>query len=208
MPSTKTTPLVALATLWVSNSLAEAGSGAWGSSCSRGHHRRNHYNHQNHLRNEGPAVELAKDLFYMPTYPNSLMRQQGFREPKMEPTPHFEVTESDDGTVELVMEVPGLSARDLNIELENDQVLRVNGIRTKHKDGFVSQVEFEEKIRLRDRDDVDNLKVNLSSGLLTITVPQKPTNIKKLPISSDEHGSILDSPKKKKKPKDEGGDTV
>lgn len=132
----------------------------------------------------------------MPTYPNSLMRQQSVGESKMGPNPHFEVSEKEDGTVELVMEVPGLSARDLDIELENDKVLHVSGVRTKHHNGFVSQIEFDEKIRLKDRVDIDNLKVNLSSGLLTITVPQKPTKIKKLPISSDEHCGILDPSKK------------
>ena len=190
MSNTKTTPLVALATLWLSNSIAEAGGGAWGTStgCSR----------RSPFCYESPIAELVRDVFHVPTYPNSLMRSQhGFGESAAkEPDPHFEVSERPDGTVELVMEVPGLSARDLDIELENDQVLHVRGNRTKHKNGFVSQTQFEEKIRLKDRMDIDNLKVNLSAGLLTITVPQKPTKLKKLPISSDEHGGILDSPKK------------
>lgn len=206
MTKTKTTPLVALATLWLNNSLAEAaggGRGPWGSSIlTDGYHRRGYgglnHNRVVHENYDGPVAELVRDLFYAPAYSNSLMRQQqgsvfvGNDDESGDSSPRLDISEHKDGTTEILMEVPGLSARDLNIELENDHILRVEGIRTKRKDGYVSETIFSKQIRLKDTMDVDNLKANLSSGLLTITLPRKPTKIKKFPILTDEPRSILD----------------
>ena len=125
------------------------------------------------------------------------MRQQGsyFETKTSEANPQFEISEGEDGTLHLTMEVPGVSARDVNIELENDQVLRNSGIRTRRKNGYTSQTEFEESIRLSSNVDIDNLKVSIISGILSISIPRKPTKIKKLPVISDEK-SILDPPEK------------
>lgn len=146
-------------------------------------------------------MTLVKDFVSMPTYSSSLMRpkrQEGHasfgQEDKDDDTstPVFDVLEDKQGMVHLVMDVPGVSARDLNIELENDHVLRVSGTRTRYKNGYTSRTEFAQSIRLKDTVDVKNLNVNLSSGVLTITAPQKRTKIKKLPISCDDPPDILD----------------
>lgn len=181
--------LVGLATLWMSALSTDAHSrGVWGTS--HGMMRRHH---QYHHDGESPVAELVRDFLYTPTFPNSIMRQQGsyFETSTSEAKPQFEISEGEDGTLHLTMEVPGVSARDVNIELENDQVLRVSGIRTRRKNGYTSQTEFEESIRLSSNVDIDNLKVSINSGLLSITIPRKPTKIKKLPVLSDEK-SILD----------------
>ena len=181
--------LVALATLWAS---AVSGTDAhWGS-------RRSAMVRRGSYVVEDPVAELVRDFFYVPAYPNSLMRPEGpfvDERSKVPSQPHFDVSEDEDGTVHLTMEVPGLSARDLNIEVENDHILRVNGIRTRRKNGHISETKFDHSIRLKDTVDPDRMEANLSSGILTITVPQKPTKIKKLPLSTDDK-SILDSPGK------------
>jgi HSP20 family molecular chaperone IbpA len=144
---------------------------------------------------DGDSVtEHVRDLFYLPAYPNSFTRPQGpFVDDRGAVQPHFEVSEGEDGTLHLTMEVPGISSRDLNVELENDHVLRIHGVRIRHRNGRISESKFEHSIRLKDTVDPERMEANLSSGVLTITVPQKPTKIRKLPLSTDER-SILDTP--------------
>jgi HSP20 family molecular chaperone IbpA len=181
--------LVALATLWMSAVSSDAARrGAWG-TC---HHHRRHPSH--FYRHKNPLAELVNDLWSVPFTPGSLMRQQSsiFGESKTPSPPFFEVSKDDDGTVELVIEVPGLSERDLTVEVENGNVLRVKGVRTQRKNGYLSQTEFDESIHLEDTVDVEKLKAHLSAGILTITVPRKPTMIKKIKIASDDPPSMLD----------------
>eukprot|EP00797_Seminavis_robusta_P035467 Sro87_g046070.2 (209) ;mRNA; r:53711-54337 len=175
--------------------------GTWGIPSHHRHHGRRHMRQESE---DHPLVELVRDMFSVPAY-SSVMRPQGSifgGETEISSSPRIEVSEDENGTVELVMELPGVSARDLNIEVENDHVLRVQGVRTRRKNGYLSKSEFDQTIRLKDTVDVDKLEANLSAGVLTITVPQKPTKIKKLSISSKDPGSILDhatTPTKKPK---------
>lgn len=187
--------VLTLATLWMS-AVSGADAHGWGSRPSSTMVRR--CRRASHHSCNDPVAELVRDFFYLPAYPNSLTRPQSPFSDDGSSVPsqtQFEVSEGADGTVLLTMEVPGLSARDLNVELENDHVLRVHGVRTRRKNGRISETKFDHSLRLKDTVDPDRMEANLSSGILTITVPQKPTKIKKLPLSSDER-SILDGPPK------------
>jgi len=218
MPSKKkclppSSNLLGLATLWMSALTTEAGGagqGAWGTSHAAGMRttRRQH-----DTRFDDPVAELVRDFFYAPPRPYSLggpepssIWQESSRK-KEDPIPHFDVSEDENGTVHLTMEVPGLSARDVNIELENDHVIRVSGVRTRRKNGYISQTKFDESVRLNSNVDVENLNVSLSSGILTIRVPKKPTKIKKLTVHSEERG-ILDPPPKSEKGGVPGGSDI
>ena len=182
--------LISLATLWmtaVSAGATRRRGSTWGSD--------------NAGRND-VTMMLVKDLVSVPTYPNSLMRPQGRTswtqldaDTTVDSTLHFDISEDCSGRVQFKMEVPGLFARDLNVELENDRVVRVRGSRNQYKQGHISRSEFDESIRLSDNVDVDHLQVNLSSsGILTITAPKKSPKMKRLPILSDDpEDDILNS---------------
>ena len=105
--------------------------------------------------------------------------------------PRLDISENDDGTTELVIEVPGLSARNLSIEVENDHVLRISGTRTHRKNGYISQMEFNEAVRLKDNVDVEKIQSRVSKGTLTIQIPEKAKTIQKLPIQQSDEKIFL-----------------
>jgi HSP20 family molecular chaperone IbpA len=193
--------LISLATLWMGalSAGAERQSGTW-EGCDYGG------------SNKNDMTILVKDLVSVPTYPNSLMRPKGRTWAHLEyektdsTTPsHFDILEDSNERVQFKMEVPGLSIQGLNVELENDRVLRVRGSRTQYKQGnYISQSEFDESIRLGDNVDVGHLQVKLSSGVLTITAPKKPTKMKRLPILADNPADILNPRMRRRKDEDDG----
>lgn len=91
-------------------------------------------------------------------------------------TPRYDITETDD-SYELMMEIPGVSVKDLTVELEDNSVLRIQGSRR----GFGPSVTFEQSFVLQDVD-TDRIMVNLSNGLLKITAPKRAPSVVRLGI--------------------------
>ena len=83
-------------------------------------------------------------------------------------------SESDDGSlVELTMEVPGVAAEDLSVEIEDGDVLHVRGGRIVREGGSSAQSEFDQAFQLDEDIDVENIEVTLASGILTVSAPRK-----------------------------------
>lgn len=127
-----------------------------------------------------PSMDLMSDMFSIPVYFNSLLKQQQEQASlRLLSDPSSHVHELSNGDVELTIDVPGVAAADLNVELlEENTLLRVSGSRRHH--GSVK--EFDKLFRLNTDVDADNLSVRLSDGVLRVVAPKKETVVKKIPI--------------------------
>ncbi len=131
-----------------------------------------------------PSMDLMSDMFSIPIYFNSLMKQQ------REQASHnvlsdnsYHVEQLSTGEIELTVDVPGVAVKDLNVELlEEGTLLSVSGSRRHH--GSVK--EFDQLFRLNKDVDADNLSVRLSDGVLRVVAPKKEKIVKKIPVIVEE----------------------
>jgi len=172
-------------------------------SCSGSNHNNNNnnmmdrYNHhplsrrKNYKYNRSSplnSLDLLGDIFTMPLFSsstNSLMRQHQrnmdaqLRNPS---SPRYEVEEEED-RFNIFMEVPGMKAHDLSVELQDDgTTLRVHGTRSHHSTARYSSStlsssshsRFDQMFHLdKNVVDVANLSVALEDGILTIQLPKQ-----------------------------------
>ena len=95
-------------------------------------------------------------------------------------SPRYMVSENkEEGLIELSMELPGVSANDLNVEIEDNRILRIQGSRTIAQ-GMTS--EFDRSFQLDKEINPSSIHVTLSSGILKVTGAKKEREIKQLPI--------------------------
>lgn len=136
-----------------------------------------------------PAMDLMSDMFSMPMYFNSLFQQDQEQAARhVSPDPSYHVQELPSGEIELTMDVPGVAAADLNVELiEDGTLLRVRGSRRRHG----STAEFEKLFRLDKEVDADNISVRLADGVLRVTAPKKEKLVKKLQIVVEDEKDVL-----------------
>lgn len=138
------------------------------------------------------AFDLVSEIFSMPLYANSLMRQQVDSQhsqhnqgDSMSP-PHAVNEDPDTGTIELLMEVPGVLAENLSVELEDDKVLRIRGSRTSARNGSVVESKFDQVFTMDKDVDPNQMKVTLSAGILRVTAPKREQIIKVLPVETED----------------------
>jgi len=156
-----------------------------------------------HHRSRRDPFDMVSEIFTMPVYDtmmNSLMRRHReemarfdrfFEGAAAAPSagtvaaraaPRYEVLENEE-SVHLTMEVPGVLAKDLNVEVsENDRVLRISGKRKRVHGGELYETEFDQSFQIQPDVDVDRIKVELSAGILHIEAPKKPKTVKKIPV--------------------------
>mmetsp|Transcript_93025 Transcript_93025/g.260091 ORF Transcript_93025/g.260091 Transcript_93025/m.260091 type:complete len:237 (+) Transcript_93025:51-761(+) len=160
---------------------------ACGRSNLCGPHRRSYDYHRRHHPN---AFDLVSDMFSVPFYStNSLFRQQQDRLARLEQnsTPRYSISQSEDGKiVELAMEVPGVPAKDLSVEVEHGNTLRVKGSRTIRESESFMKTEFDQSFQLDQDIDVENISVSLSSGILTVSAPKKEATVKRIELKITE----------------------
>jgi HSP20 family molecular chaperone IbpA len=131
-------------------------------------------------------MDLLSDMLSMPMY-NSLFRQQEqltcLEQALTDEGPTYHVQELPNGEIELTVDVPGVAAKDLTVELlEDGTMLRVSGSR-RHHYGLVT--EFDQMFRVNKDVDTDSVIVRLSSGVLRISASKKDKVVQKLPIVED-----------------------
>jgi HSP20 family molecular chaperone IbpA len=204
-------PLVLLFLAWVALASARvhvhAHGDRWG-SCGRtksagdgrgGNHDLQGGRHYNYHRRPRDTMDLVSQIFSSPLYYNSLIRQQDAQSARImdersdgvsSSAPFYAITESEDGqALDLEIEVPGVSAKEINVETENDRMLRVQGSRRLHENGSVTQMRFDKVFQIDTDADIENIHVTLSSGILLISVPKKPKKAriaKSIPIAIQE----------------------
>jgi HSP20 family protein len=135
---------------------------------------------------------LTAPLYHTPwesTF-NSLF-QQYMSQTEMESktwTPRYEVTHDRD-TVELTMEVPGVTTRDLQVTLEEERILRIHGSRHVKRNGAMMDTTFDQTFRLEDHVDASQLQATLSHGILRVTVPKREPRIHRIAITTGSDAS-------------------
>ena len=85
--------------------------------------------------------------------------------------------------MQLEVELPGVKAEDLSVELEDNRYLRIQGSR---RSGLSPESSFDLSFSLADDVDSDRLTVKLSAGILNVQVPKKEKAVKKLAIATDQ----------------------
>jgi Hsp20/alpha crystallin family len=90
------------------------------------------------------------------------------------------------------IEVPGVSAKDIEIDLEDQHLLRIKGKR-KHRlgSGSIEETEFDVAFRLNDGVDPSQLKAILSAGILQVQVPNKEKETRRISIVTDVEGEAV-----------------
>ncbi|ACI65213.1 HSP20 [Phaeodactylum tricornutum CCAP 1055/1] len=149
------------------------------------------------------AFDLVSDMFsipyfnqdILPSQSNTFLRQmhsQLDRAARSE-TPRYDVYQDPEtGMIEMTMEVPGIHARDLTVELENKRLLRIKGSRKSRQNGSLQESTFEQSFQIDENVDPDNLKVTLSAGILRIQAPKKERLVKRLDIATTgEEASLM-----------------
>ncbi len=134
-------------------------------------------------------IDMIGEIFTAPIYMNSLL---GRSEPNLSRlstpnSPSYDVSvDTENGLVELTVELPGVRSEDLDIELVDASLLRIRASRkVKHNGSFVQQ-EFDQSFQL-DRDvDPDHIKASLTNGILAVQAKRKEKSVKKISILLDE----------------------
>ena len=136
------------------------------------------------------GIDLMSDMFSLPIYANTLLRQHQAQLDRMErSSPRYEISETAAGTVELSMELPGVQAKDLSVEITDDNRLLVSGSRRHEQYGNIYVSRFDQTFSL-DTVNVDELKVTLSAGILRISAPKKKKITRKLAIEEADPETI------------------
>ncbi|GKY90850.1 hypothetical protein MPSEU_000057800 [Mayamaea pseudoterrestris] len=82
-------------------------------------------------------------------------------------------TKEENGMYHISVDVPGVKASDLKVELQNDnRVLRVHGGRKVTKAGTTTETRFDKSFTIGDNVDVDKISAKLENGVLELTAPK------------------------------------
>jgi HSP20 family protein len=112
-------------------------------------------------------------------------------------SPGFETRESAD-KYHLQVEMPGIKATDMNVELEdNGRVLHISGSRKRetedeHGNRSFSSSRFARRITIGDNVDAEKMTANLQDGILSLEAPKiekKEKAVFKIPITEDGESS-------------------
>jgi len=96
--------------------------------------------------------------------------------------PRYAVSQDgENGTMTLRMELPGVSAADLDINLENDTLLRIKGTR-RHALLDDTVMVFEQSFQLDSDVDPSSLKVTLNHGMLQVKASKRVKKVQRLEI--------------------------
>ena len=120
-----------------------------------------------------PFSEAFSDLVNsMARLDNEFGALRGFDKTKfLASFPAYEVDESG-STYKIKVDVPGVKADDLKVELEEDgKVVHISGGRKFEKDGAVTESRFEKRFTLRDSVDAHALTARLEHGVLVLEAP-------------------------------------
>lgn len=94
--------------------------------------------------------------------------------------PAMDVAENDDQVI-VQIDLPGLSAEDVTVEVEDD-LLTISGERSDSRDAEQEQITYRERrygifkrsLRLGDQIDAANVDATFANGVLTLVLPKKP----------------------------------
>ena len=101
-------------------------------------------------------------------------------------SPGYEINE-DDTKYQIAVDVPGVKAADMNVELEHGgHVLQLSGSRKLLKGETVNEAKFDKRFTIGDNIDTSKLSANLADGVLVVTAPKKKEEEKTFKIAITE----------------------
>jgi HSP20 family protein len=87
-------------------------------------------------------------------------------------SPGYEINETDD-TYQIAVDVPGVKAGDMSVQLENDgKVLHISGGRKVVKDNTTTETKFEKRFTIGKNVDMEKVTANLVDGVLVLSAPK------------------------------------
>lgn len=114
-------------------------------------------------------------------------------------SPGFQI-HSTDSSFTLAVDVPGVQASDMNVNLEeNGRILHLSGGRKIVKDNEMQETKFSKRFTIGDDIDTSQISANLNAGVLTITAPKKAKEEPKaitIPITENAPALAEDAAKK------------
>lgn len=109
--------------------------------------------------------------------------------------PRYDIL-SDEDKVQLVIYVPGMSLKDIDVNVEDDKILHISGHHKTMDGGATSDLNFEEKFNFG-KIDSSKIVASLANGILRVSLPKLPAaerdleNVKKIDVV-DGSGEIDD----------------
>jgi HSP20 family protein len=116
-----------------------------------------------------------------PAFPRFLQEDTAKDTPVMR-LPRTNIEEKDD-TYVFVMEMPGLTKKDVEVSVENDLLTVKGGETVENKDegGWlrreIRSSKFERSFSLGNDVDQENIKAKMEDGILTVTLPKKSDKV-------------------------------
>jgi HSP20 family protein len=90
-------------------------------------------------------------------------------------SPGYEIHE-DDNKFQLSIDVPGVKAADMKVDLEQGgRLLHLSGGRKIEKEGSVTETRFDKRFTLAENVDAGKITANLADGVLVVSAPKKVT---------------------------------
>jgi HSP20 family protein len=87
-------------------------------------------------------------------------------------SPGYEINEIDD-TYQIAVDVPGVKAEDMSVQLDNDgRVLNISGGRKVVKDNTITETKFEKRFTIGKNVDMEKVTANLADGVLVLSAPK------------------------------------
>lgn len=103
---------------------------------------------------------------------STVKRSQDFW-PTFPTQPGYQVDENEK-TYTLSFDVPGVSSRDMTIQIDNNALHVKGGRKVQSDDGKeVTERKFEYRMTIGDNVDLENITANLENGVLHVTAPKK-----------------------------------
>jgi HSP20 family protein len=87
-------------------------------------------------------------------------------------SPGYEINEIDD-TYQIAVDVPGVKAEDMSVQLDNDgRVLNISGGRKVVKDNTITETKFEKRFTIGKNVDMEKVTAKLADGVLVLSAPK------------------------------------
>lgn len=157
------------------------------------------------------VTDMLRDSPMMYNLANTLMRDfdMGSYSNTVLANPHYAVRrDADTGRLTLSMELPGVSAQDLDVHVENDTMLRIHGKRqllggNNDKNNKRNVMEFDQSFQLDADIDPASLQVTLRHGVLHVTAAPRVKKVQRLEIQTQEDDETPAITQDKEETKDE-----
>jgi HSP20 family protein len=87
-------------------------------------------------------------------------------------SPGYEINETDD-KYQIAVDVPGVNAKDMSVQLENDgKLLHISGGRKVVTDNTTTETKFEKRFTIGSNVDMQKVTANLADGVLVLSAPK------------------------------------